>query len=260
MKMTIGKASFSLFVIAWGGCSLGKSMTEDQFCQEYAKRECGKVAGYCNFPASSCEPVRAAACQQMASASKTGNRKFNSDNADRCLDQVNKTYGGIPITPDKLEALDTACSRVFSGGAKANDACTIDFDCAGDLICDKGRCGARRVVAAGGGCANIGETCPKGQYCSNATGLYQCTAKLAAGATCSDSQPCVESLRCTGTCTARSEMGATCASDDECTSGYCTAYPAPGTPRKCGNGLSFAEGSASCTAYMGAGTDAGTSD
>jgi hypothetical protein len=260
MKMTTMKASFPLFVLALGACNLGKSMTEDEFCKEYGKRECAKVAGYCEFTASSCEPLRVTACQQMAAASKTGSRKFNADNADRCLDQVNKTYGTIPIMPPQLDALDRACSRVFSGAAKANEACTVDFDCDGDLVCDKGRCGAAKVVASGGGCANVGETCPKGEYCTNSTGLYQCTRKQAAGATCSDSQPCVETLRCTGTCTARAEVGATCASDDECASGYCTPYPAPGTPRKCSSGLSFAAGSTSCQAYMGTSPDGGTSD
>jgi hypothetical protein len=260
MKMTTIKASFPLFVLALGSCSLTKTMTEDEFCKEYAKRECAKVAGYCVFPASSCEPLRVTACQQMAAASKTGNRKFNADNAGTCLDQVDKTYGTIPIVALQLQALDRACSRVFSGAAKATEACSIDFDCDGALICDKGRCGAAKVVGSGGGCANVGETCPKGEYCSNASGLYTCTKKQAAGAACSDSQPCVETLRCTATCTARADIGATCASDDECTSGYCTLYPAAGQPRKCGPGLSFADGSPSCLAYTGASPDGGTSD
>jgi hypothetical protein len=225
-------------------------MTEDQFCQEYAKRECAKVANYCSFAASSCEPSRLDNCKSMAAHSKTGARQFNADNADRCLKQVDTAYATLPIDATKLAALDAACGRVFSAGAKANEACTVDFDCDGDLICDKAHCGSRKIVAAGAGCANVGEVCPTGQYCSNASGLFNCTPKQAQGATCSDTQPCTEKLRCTGTCAARLAIGMLCNSDDECESLYCNPYAAAGA-RKCGAGLSFSDGSPSCLAFMG---------
>jgi hypothetical protein len=261
--MTMRLRTSFVLLATFTGCGLGKSMTEDQFCQEYAKRECAKVAAYCSFSATSCEPLRLTACHQMADASKSATRQYNADSAGKCLDQVNATYGTLPITADKLQALDRACSRVFSGGAKAAAACTIDFDCEKDLICDKGHCGAAKVVGSGAGCANIGETCPKGQSCTNTGGLFMCTAKQAMGAACSATQPCVEELRCTGTCVARADNAAVCMDDDECKSGYCNAYVAPGSPRKCGLGLSFSDGSPSCAFYMGmtpSGSDAGTSD
>jgi hypothetical protein len=237
---------------AAGGCSLGSKMTEDEFCQDYSKRECAKVANYCSFSASSCEPSRLDNCKAMAAASKTGARQFNVDNADRCLKQLDTTYASLPIDATKLAALDAACARVFSGSAKANESCTVDFDCTGDLICDKARCGTRKVVAAGGGCANIGETCPTGQYCNmaNATSPYFCTSKQGQGAACSDAQPCTEKLRCTGTCGPRLAIGMICTSDDECESLYCNPY-APAGARKCGVGLSFSDGSPSCLAFMG---------
>ncbi len=245
-----------IVIVSLAGCQLTKSMTEAEFCQEYGKRECAKVADICAFPAASCEPVRQAACQQMAAASKTGTRTFNPDNADRCLKQVDATYVNFPVDAARLATLDRTCARVFSGTVKANEACTIDYDCQGDLICDKGRCGVARKVASGGGCANIGETCPAGEYCNTAGGIPTCAKRQAAGATCSDTQPCVEDLRCTGTCGARLAIGMTCTADDECQSLYCNPYPAAGSPRKCGPGLSFSDGSPSCAAFMGSGAPA----
>jgi hypothetical protein len=255
--------TISVILLAAAGCSQTSSMTEDQFCQEYAKRECAKVATYCSFTPSVCEPVRVTACKTMSASQVTATRKFNAGNTKRCLDQVDAAYASLPVTADRLNALDAACARVFVGTAKANESCTVDFDCDGDQICDKGRCGTKKVVAAGGGCANVGETCPAGEYCTNTSGLYTCTKRQASGATCSATQPCTETLRCNGTCSARAGNLTNCTSDDECMSGYCNPYPAPGTPKKCSVGLTFSDGSASCTAFTDPNatpaTDAGSS-
>jgi hypothetical protein len=237
-----------LFAVA--GCNSLSGMSEDEFCKEYAKRECARVADLCSFMPSVCEPVRVTACRAMAASSKTGVRKFNPDNAQGCLDQVNTAYANVPIDAAHLAALDKACARVFEGNAAATEACTVDFDCTKNLVCDKGRCGTARVVGSGGGCANFGEVCPAGEYCSNATGFYLCTRRQAQGAACGAGQPCVEDLRCNGTCGPRLDSGATCAADDECKSAYCNAYPPAGSTRKCGAGLNFSEGSASCQAFM----------
>lgn len=244
------KTKYCVILLAIAGCNSVSGMSEDEFCKEYAKRECAKVATFCSFMPSSCEPVRVTACKAMAAGSKTGARQFNPDNAQRCLDQVNTAYATLPIDAVRLSALDKACSRVFEGKAAAAEACTVDYDCTKDLVCDKGRCGTPRVVAAGGMCANFGESCPAGEYCGNASGFYMCARRPALGAACSASQPCVEDLRCTGTCAARLDIGATCASDDECKSSYCNVYVPAGSPRKCGPGLTFSDGSPSCQAFM----------
>jgi hypothetical protein len=235
---------------AAAGCTFGGSdMTEERFCQEYAHRECEKVATFCSFTAASCEPVRETACRERAAQSKTASRMFNAANVDACFAALTAAYQALPVTAAKLKTVDDACGRVFQGVTKAGESCTNDFDCAGKLVCDKGRCGTASVVGSGGGCANIGESCPKGEYCSMATGIYLCTPKQKRSMTCSQTQPCAEGLRCRDTCDLQYDIGMNCAVDDDCQSLYCNPAPA-GTVRTCGPGLTFSAGAYSCTPYM----------
>jgi hypothetical protein len=248
----IENITVGLILMGLAGCNLGAaSMTEEQFCQEYAKRECAKVATYCSVAPTSCEPARVSACRERATSSKTGTRRFNPDNADACLNQVNTAYATPLIDAAHLAELDRVCARVFEGTAKASDACTADFDCQKGLVCDKGACGTPRVASSLGGCANVGESCPPGEYCSNinTTRQYFCTRRQGQGAACSDSQPCLEDLRCAGTCGPRLDTGMPCGADDECKLAYCNVYVPAGSPRTCGPGLAFAIGSPSCLAF-----------
>ena len=257
MKLSIGLACVALGAVC-GACAIGaKDRTEAQFCDEYGKRECLKVAAYCSFTASACEPVRVAACRERAAASKTAARQYNAGNGDLCLDALDKAYATLPIDAARLAALDTTCQRVFQGSAHAGDDCSIDYDCDGKLVCDRGRCGSSKVVAAGAGCANIGETCPVGQYCGVFRELPTCVARVAQAAACDANHPCLEALLCNGTCAPRLEMGAPCTADQECLSGYCTRYVAP-SARKCSVGLTFSPDAPSCLAFLG-GADAGSS-
>src|SRR4029079_19204397 len=62
--------------------------------------------------------------------------------------------------------------------------------------------------------------------------------------------PCLEALRCSGgSCVDRVALGGTCASNDDCATAapYCNHYAG----NRCGLGLSFAEGSASCEDFGG---------
>jgi hypothetical protein len=259
---------WAITILLCTGCTFGgDSITEEQFCKEYAHRECEKVAGFCSFPAASCEPSREAACREWAGRSKSGTRQFTAANVNRCLDQVSSTFSSSTVTPTQLAALDDACGRVFQGIARARETCSVNFDCVGKLVCDKGLCGTPTTVSSGGGCANIGESCPKGEYCSMATGLFFCTPKQKVGMPCSTAQPCTEGLRCRdGTCDVQLAAGENCLRDDDCQTGYCNPYVLPATPQKCTPGLGFAYQSPSCIAYMTSGpsrgqmVDSGTSD
>jgi hypothetical protein len=172
--MTNIKSMRFVALLLVAGCGkLGDDMTEAQFCKEYAKRECARVGAFCSFDAALCEPSRTTNCMAMAANSTSATRKFNPDRTDRCLDQVNKAYATLPIDAAKLNDLANACERVFEGTAKANQDCAIDYDCQGDLICDKGRCGTRRVVAAGGGCADIHEVCQPAPAAGDGDGLQR---------------------------------------------------------------------------------------
>lgn len=232
------------------GCGRGDSMTEEEFCQEVARRECGKVATICGTPVESCGLVRAAVCRETAAQARAGGRVYNPAGADGCLDRISDVYQTLPIFPQALKDLDEVCARVFRGAAHASQPCMVDYDCDKNLVCDKGRCGTPKTVAAGAGCANIGERCPSGQYCSNASAVYVCTKRQDRGQTCAPALPCLERYRCAGTCVERLPSGVACERDDDCETAYCNPYGAP----RCVAGLTFSPDSPSCLAYMGAPT------
>jgi hypothetical protein len=240
-------------------------MSEENFCQEYARIECKDVADFCGFNASACEPARVAECRQRRGG-PGANRQFNANNADACLKKLDQTYKLPLILGADLQALELTCARVFAGTGKLLDMCQADLDCAEGIICDKSRCSPLKIVASRGLCGNPGERCPGGEYCTNATGVFQCVPRIPQDAACALTMPCLESLRCgaaAGRCLARLETGEVCGGDDECKSGYCTRYVSNPT---CSRGLNFSPGSDSCDHYLGggdagvapAGPDAGT--
>lgn len=248
-----------------GGCSKSDDpgMTEEQFCQEYGKRECAAVIPLCAYTAASCESVRVKDCQARVGVWKTatgGNRPFRAGNAQACLDKVKEVYGTMPITGLAQRGLDETCARVFQGTAKSLEACAVDLDCDGSQICDKKLCAEKKPVAAGAFCANPGEICVAGESCKagGASAVLQCSKRKAVGEACSTADPCLETLRCTGTCAEKVALGVMCLQGEDCSSGYCSPFS-----QKCSGGLSFAEGSDSCRAYMGvavAAPDAGATD
>jgi hypothetical protein len=249
---SMSRGQWCLVVFAVTGVGVGcvrdnAAMTEEQFCQDYARAECSQVASFCSASAEACEPVRVAACREAAGRLKGVGHEFNPGNTDRCLKKVKEAYATLPIYPATLKAVDDTCARVFAGTARAVEPCVVDYDCVEGLICDKGRCGTEKIVAANAGCANIGERCPHGEYCSNeATGFFMCTQRLTEGMACAATRPCAEELRCRSTCVSRLPAGQPCAIDDDCLTGYCTRYvPNP----TCGGGLTFSPGAPSCTAY-----------
>jgi hypothetical protein len=241
-----------VLLVGIGGCGRGDEvMTEQEFCQEYARRECAKVGVHCvSANPGACETMRTAACREFADRSRSNARMYNPANTGPCLRKVTDVYGMSLISAQEL---DEVCSRVFQGMARANEACTVDYDCEKDLICDKGRCGTRKVVAASAGCANIGEVCPMGQYCGLVMGVHSCVTRQDKGRPCSTSEPCKEAFRCAGTCVDRLPIGMACTSHDECASGFCNPY----VERICAPGLSFGLGSHACKAYTGELPDGG---
>lgn len=231
-----------------------KSMNEEEFCVEYGKRECGKVATACSFekPAS-CEKERAEVCRAWVKVTKSDTRGFRPDNVDKCLDKVTETYGMPLIKAENMKALRDVCDRVFQGSHKANEMCKVDAECGGSLICDKQRCAARKEVSAGGNCANPGEICPKGEFCQPMAGISVCAKRKEKAAMCAETAPCLESLRCKDSaCIERTAVNLSCNSDDECESGYCSPHV-----KRCLLGLNFAAGAPSCDAFEGKSVDAG---
>ena len=237
------------------GCSRDedKPLTEQQFCLEYARRECAMVTTWCAFPsADACHAARASACQQRSAQLKSGTRPFRPENTRACLDKVSAVYASQPITADGLRSVETICARVFSGNVAARAACTIDYECEKDLVCDKGFCGTRKMVAAGEGCSNVGEVCPASQTCKPAPmgGFSFCQKRQEAGMACSASEPCLETLRCSGTCIERLPLAAACSQHEDCalTAAICDPYA-----KICVPTLNFAINSDSCRAFMNTG-------
>jgi hypothetical protein len=146
-----------------------------------------------------------------------------------------------------MQAMDQACGDVYRGTVMANGPCTSDTDCFTGLICDKGYCGTTKMVAAGAQCNNIGETCPPGSFCSNATRIWLCTSKVSLGGACDDANPCLENLRCAaGSCVGQLDIGEVCTMDQDCSTGLCEPYAG-----LCAQDVRFANHSAACVAMGG---------
>jgi hypothetical protein len=193
-------------------------------------------------------------------AARNVGRSFRPENAGPCLDQTRTTYRADIIEAEDFQMLEAKCGRVFEGSAAANEPCVADADCKGPLICDKRRCGQLKTVTANSNCGNPGEICPTEQYCKQGDGFFSCTARNAAGATCSINGECAEGLRCRGmACVAKLMLDAECSGDDDCLSGYCDPYPPMGRPRSCATGLNFARFSPSCDGFFGVSTPAAAS-
>jgi hypothetical protein len=248
------------------GCETSDSaVTEDRFCGEYVKRECAAVAPLCAASAAQCEAVRIADCQARVATLKTAAaeytvRAYRKDNVTACLDKVKDTYSRTLITGAALKELDDVCNRVFQGASKLLQACRVDVDCEGSLVCDPTKllCGQKRTVPAGGQCANIGETCSAGEFCKLTGATYLCARRAAKTAACTPTDLCLESLRCSGgACVDKAVSGEACAAHDDCQTGYCSLFS-----HKCAAGLIFAEGADSCRLFLTGATapDAGAPD
>jgi hypothetical protein len=251
-KVCLAGASAGVLAVLALGCNRGDSgLTEEQFCEEWGRIECDKVAAFCSFSAANCVPSRAAACRDFGARIKGGQRQYNAANTEACLKKVEEAYKTLPISAATLKGVDDTCARVFAGTVKSNEPCVAEYDCAGTLVCDKGFCGVEKVVASRAGCANVGERCPRGEYCSNAstTGLFLCIPRTPLDSPCTLSTPCLEDLRCRNTCVRRLGIQEPCLEDDDCQSGYCTRYV---TNRTCGVGVTFSPESPSCLAFVGA--------
>jgi len=254
-KTRIGLALGALATVLATACGGGGSstpLTEDQFCDQKAQKEC-QVTDRCGLPSKdTCLAQRKATCLSFAAASKVAPRVFHPENVPKCIDRTGAAYAKGIITPADLADMNDACSYVFQGNVDKFGTCTVKYDCKGTFICDKGLCADRVEKAAGQPCGNAGEICVAGQYCTmtpTVTALT-CNPKKAKDAVCDPANPCVENLRCSGTCMALVAAAGACASDSDCAPAapYCDPY----SGNKCEVGLVFAPtAAAACAAYGG---------
>ena len=223
-------------------------LTVDGFCDGKAQAEC-QVAAPCATNATACKGQRKAACLQYASAATSGGRAFRPENGLGCIRQTTSLYAmTIALSPTELALVDDACNAVFRGNAALGGPCATKYDCADDVICDRGVCAAPSTVAGNLSCVLPGQRCATGFYCAGDTNSV-CTPRVGAGDNCNAATPCLENLRCTGTgiCGDRLLAGSPCASDADCAASAPYCDPAAGS--RCDAGLLFAPGSPSCAGF-----------
>jgi hypothetical protein len=226
-------------------------LSANAFFQKRPAAECAAVSSACLVTESACVVGRAAEYTAEYQAALRAARDFVPPQAESCLARVEDVYGKldqgkVAIRAADYQAMTSVCANVYRGSSVANGPCQADVDCVGALICDKGYCATRKLVAAGAGCANPGESCPQGSYCRYANGVWLCSAKVGAQGDCTVA-PCIETLRCAaGVCVARLGIGEACAADSDCSSGFCEPFAA-----RCAEDIRFANGSAACRAMGG---------
>ncbi len=226
------------------------------FCAAKANAECKVAADVCDLTVSDCLSAREAACTTDANQAVSEGRVYDSGLVPSCLGEVTTAYsdndGNLSAT-DYLQLTDT-CERVFAGSAKADQACSDDYDCSGTLVCDPIRkaCGPSTPTAGGKPCNNPGQICDTGFYCGQdvspgaVAGLYTCLSRPTTGQSCSATVLCLESDYCNdGSCVPGLTSGQSCTADDQCPSGYiCDPYV-----KVCDTTIRFAAGATACEAY-----------
>jgi hypothetical protein len=245
-------------LLAMGCGDENKQLSPSDFTTEYAKRVCDGVSSACLIPATSCTAGQLSARALVDQAAVGAGRVFMSANAEVCLAKVNAVYGQlkqhlIGLTAADLQGVQDSCADVYRGLRVARGPCAVDQDCVSGLICDAskgtptGMCAVKSEKVEGVGCANLGETCAPGFYCSNSTGVLACEARPGLAAACSATTPCLETLRCAaGICVAQLELGNPCTTDQDCSTGLCEPYA-----HKCADDVRYAQGTPACQAMGG---------
>jgi hypothetical protein len=236
-------------MLALGCGTENKTLTQNDFVNQYAADVCAGVVPACLVTADTCSAIQVADRGQQAQTAAQNNWTFMPDAAQVCLSKASSLFGTVKqsmvLKPADYQAFVQACDQVYRGARKANEECKVDADCIGGLICDKdkGYCGTKSVVAQGGGCANIGETCPTGSYCGAlGGGIRSCVARIGLGGTCNEITPCLETLRCqTGICGTQLGTAEACLVDQDCSSGFCEPFA-----HQCADDIRFAPRSYAC--------------
>jgi hypothetical protein len=269
-----GAAAIGALAIACSASTASNPYPDvSSFCSAVAKAECQDNA-VCAIDQTQCETYRTSVCQQDAASAQASGRTYNSDNAKACIDALNGAFGNgaSKVTYQQLYgsgSITDKCERVFVGNAGNGGACQTNYDCTDSSeICAPvpgmtgSQCAKPTQKNLGDACADPGDQCADGSYCSTqGGGIPKCVASAADGAPCPSGVQCVSSDFCNGgICAAKSGPGGPCTQDSDCNSQapYCDPYAG----HICTIGLTFATGAPDCKGYfLGAGTagaDAGT--
>ncbi|HEY8076126.1 MAG TPA: hypothetical protein VIF62_18500 [Labilithrix sp.] len=230
----------TILVLACGGfvalaaCSSSDSdkyPDANSFCAAKADAECTNIAPGCNATLEACKTVRTDTC---TSEGTTSGRAYTPSKAQNCIDQVNAVYSKKTFTADDEKTVTNACERVFAGSVAQDAPCKIDFDCQGDMICDKGVCENKVDKSAGALCGNPGEVCDDSSFCNTGVQPVKCQPRAAQAAACSPTSPCDKTLRCViagtmmmGTCQALENPNDPCNVDSDCSASTTPPYCDP---------------------------------
>jgi hypothetical protein len=271
-----------------GGCSSSAAPYPDtgSFCVAVAAAQCQSpdggegIPGLCGITAATCEAAAQSGCLSNANkALEDPTRTFNQTNAPACITATSEVYGSSQISAADLTQLATICNAVFAGNQPIGGKCATTASCAqsvdGGALADGGGpavicapvspgskellCASAIAVLAGGFCANPGDVCPTGTYCSGSPATCEEGASVAG--TCTQVKGCAAGGFCdidegatSGVCKVGGGIGSACMTSANCgtTASYCdTNVPPMGGSGagSCEEGLSFAVGGDDCKAF-----------
>ena len=236
----------------------------DHFCAAVAKAECQESTN-CGSDESQCETYRTKVCTQGTiivplTPTDTLSRQYDSSKAQACIDALNGAFGNsnVQIKYDdlfKTGGLVDTCEAVFTGNVGNGSACTTNYDCtqAGEVCASvpgqQAACATPTMKALGSACADPGDTCATGNYCSNASGSDKCVAAETNGGPCKANDECVTGFHCVGgACAAVEGSGGACATNADCDPTM-APFCDPDVD-KCAVGLGFLNGSFDCTGFL----------
>ncbi len=265
-RTLLGSLGFSLgsllFVVACSSDDVVEPFpTVNAFADGMASAECDTVAKKCGVDLAACKSKRAT-YWQAAAAARTG-RTYTPGKAKACIDAWNTAHldgelSAIEVSVTNPSSAAYLCERVFAGATAEKQPCTLAFECTGELICDEvgpraansqSLCSPRTEKAAGDYCSNPGDVCAVGSYCALSGGVATCVGKKGDGQTCSDVEPCAETLRCnTGICRPRNIAGQECTADTDCKSDAPICADV-GASKTCLAAIAFGTGAAVCAPY-----------
>jgi hypothetical protein len=279
-----------LFGLVTGGCSNATAPYPDtgSFCESLAAAQCQSpdggagIPGLCGVSADTCASAAQSACLESATkALMDPTREYNQANAPACITATAEVYGNPTISASDLTQLATICNAVFAGNAAIGGKCTSTASCAqgvdgGAAAADGGGpsvvcapvtpgskellCAMAVPVVAGGFCANPGDVCPTGTYCTGSPAM--CEEGASVEGTCTQVKGCAAGGYCDidegadkGVCKVGGGIGSECSTSANCgtMAPYCdmnvTATSGSGGSGACEVGLSFAVGADDCKAF-----------
>lgn len=265
-----------LLLLVATSCSGKKDSTADDalatvtgFCAEWANRACNPtVLDKCIASVDQCTASQSAFCETLIPKDK-----YSSATASACLDAVQGAYASATLTPadrDLVTSLTGACSKIISGSAGKDGACSADSDCNRDvdLACVKkagssdGKCEKPVPVGNGESCSASDSVCGDGFYCDEHS---HCVSGGGDGEACSAAIPCGSSFRCvsgagaadggaadgggasaaSATCVALKKTTESCTANDECVTGICVINVSKGNG-KCADKIVLSGSDSSC--------------